>query len=156
VSIFSDLPHFRNRAKGIVPTVSGWDTPPDNLQNVTDEDWNTSSGAGVTTIPGTGDFGFVYLDLGAVYDVMLLVKVGAWTDTSYVRCYTIFSQDGVNWLYSSLVPILDCMATSEEIKYGIAFIRARYVGLRFRGYTAMTANIKIYEIAAIDVSPSKS
>jgi len=140
-----------NRALGRPPTAVGWDTPPSNLERAVDGDWDTATGTGSTTLGAAGNLGMLEFDLGEVYNIMLVMKLGLWVDTSYIRVFVDHSPDGVTWITSPIM-ISGTGATSESIQYNsMFFLRARYFRVRFYGYAAMTGYVKVYEIQAYEL-----
>jgi len=144
------IPHH-NRAKGIAPTTTGFDTAPTNLGNVVDEDWASVTGTGTTTLTAAGVLGRVVFDLGDVYNVMIIGKFGLWSSANRIDLYVHYSDDGVTY-----IPIGErlgnVISTTESVEYiMIPFIRARYFRIQFNGSGAMDGNVKIYEIMALDL-----
>jgi len=152
-TVYTDLRLFINRAKGITPTAVGWDTPPTDLPKATDEDFETSTGPGTTTIAAATRLGEIRLDFGRAYPVLFFAKLGMWRDAARIEVYMGYSVDGVTW-YHIRGGMYDCLsfASTEEIVYTpVLFVKARYIRLYFYGTGAMTGNVKIYEIMALDI-----
>jgi len=153
----SDLPltdifPFRNRARGITPIASGWDTAPTNLENITDGDFDTATGIGSTTLPSNGWLGNIDIDLGAIYNLEVRGKFGLWSDAGDIQVFVYHSTDGITYYFNTHQAIAQTIGvTSEEIRHSqVEFVRTRYLRIRFYGTAAMTGNVKIYEIEAIE------
>ena len=150
--VFSDLYPVKNRLKGIIPTASSWDTPPDHLERCTDLDWDTPTGTGSKTLSASGDYGYLDFDMGAEYKVMLRGKVGIWSTAGSV--YLILNiWDTVSGGWSNQ-PYAICYktTTSEVITPWITHnFKAQKLRLEFYCNAAATCYAKIYEVQAIDL-----
>jgi hypothetical protein len=141
-----------NRAYGITPTVSDWDTDPTNLSNTTDDDWSTVTGQGILTTSAQYENATIKWDLGATYTVKVRMKVAVWTNTGSFGGWLRSSTNDSTWDRTGRWS--ECLAgnnTSEEIYYCESFIRGRYIRLAiFAATGAQTLNFKVYEFQAIE------
>jgi hypothetical protein len=138
-------------ALGKLPTFTGFDTDPPNPAHITDGDITHPSGTGSTTIIGSGDLGRVRIDLGSPKLVLVGAFLGLWSDANTIRVMLETSFD-CN-LYTTQYRIVgDTPARSESPVMLLSSIQyTRSVGLRIEGSGAMTGNVKIYEIIALEV-----
>lgn len=154
----SDMPRWdvypiRNRAKGKLPVAALWGVAPTDLVNVTDGDFDTVTGTGSTVLGAAGQLGRILIDLGAVYNVHLRGKFGLWSTAGNITLFWQYSEDAITYRYTSWVshPIAYGQA-AEYVMFSLTdFVRARYLQIVFSGTVAMTGNVKIYEVQAIDL-----
>jgi hypothetical protein len=151
-----------NVFRGITPTVSGWDTAPTTLGNITDGDLSTVTGTGSKNMGAAGDYGYVVFDLTTTKTVMVGGRVGVWNDGTQ-RVTKVFAESsddnvtyrgptGKNSGTGGLGYNQD--QTTELIFDGAATIlTGRYIRLRFWvSGAANTANAKIYEVYGYEMS----
>jgi len=151
MTIYTDKPPI-NRLRGVIPTADTFDTNPSNLERCTDGDWNNPTGTGTKTTVAAGNIGRLFFDLGRVYNFHLRLKVGMWRDAGSLHLYIYHSEDGVTYRAASERPIATSAAAAEQIRFcHIEFVRTRYLRLDFYGTVAMTGNVKIYEVEALDL-----
>jgi hypothetical protein len=149
-----EKPLVIDRAKGITPTVAGWDTDPTNLANITDGDWTTVTGWGATNKAGAGYFGYVKIDLGAVYSCLWTMKVGVKSAANKITGQWQWSTDGITYYSVCDLWPLGSQNVAERIQYvgSKAVVRARYVHFAFYvSGAANTADARIYAIQAHDL-----
>ena len=150
--VFSDLYPVKNRVKGIIPTASGWGTPPDHLERCTDLDWDTPTGTGSTTLSAAADYGFIDFDMGAEYKVMLRAKIGIWStaNNTYLNL-GVWNPATSSWQYSGYA-LFYWGSTTEMIAFiFVPFFKAQKFRIRFYCSGAATAYARIYEVQAIDL-----
>ena len=145
------VPRVINRVLGIVPTVANWDTDPTNLERATDNDWTTVTGTGQTALLGAGDVGQLIFDLGVIRTVLIGAKFGEWVTASSLSCYLEYSLDGIAWVQWTDAVHTGMAGGVEQFRFPKAhLVRLRY--FRFKWYLngAGTANVKIYEVQALE------
>lgn len=141
---------LRNIARGILPTVSTWDTNPTNLANATDGNPTTATGAGSKVLGGAGTVGYITLDLGRLTNIIFGAKIGQSTTASTVSCYSEWSTDNSTWMIGN-TPASTGSGT-EYIDNTLPMVcYAQYIRFRFRCNSASTVSCKIYEIFAYDL-----
>lgn len=141
-----------NRLRGIIPTTSVWGVTPTNLERCTDGDWDTPTGTGTTIMGAAGALGILDFDMGAVYNVLLRLKVGMWMTASNIRVISYY-WDGAAWQYTWGDYNL-CLGweVAEGIKFNVVpFARTSRIRLQFYAIGAMTGNVRVYEVEAIDI-----
>lgn len=143
----------KNILRGVVPTASGWGTAPTNLANCTDGDLSTVTGTGSKVMGGAGDYGYVVFDLGSVKTVLVGFRVGLWSTSNTASVYVDGSPDNVTFYSTTNVNVSNASAV-ELISdaTNCAILTCRYIRLRFNINGAATANAKIYEAMAYELS----
>jgi len=138
----------QNIARGIVPTATGWDTPPSNLENATDGDPTTATGVGSTTLGGGGYIGTIEIDLQTYKNILVSVLCSAWSDGG-PRIDLHLVADSYYW-----GDIGYSYASSENrMTCNVGWVYANKINLQYIGGAADTYYIKIYEIVALEVIP---
>ncbi len=143
----------QNVARGITPSVSIWDTPPDHLERVTDGDVDTVTGTGQTTLGAAGTAGIVKLDFPHPVTGFVVPYFGFWTDGVY--CTVFIDQYVGGTLYYAVNDIVGSSATSEQRRAGLVSYLTDADSMRLRFYLsgAGTLYAKFYEIAVYEVIP---
>ena len=129
-------PSMSDKALSVLPTISGWNTDPTNLANITDGDLGTSAVTGTVTT-STSNYAYFIIDLGEIKGIASVdVKTGLWANRTAYSTVTgaliQISQDNVTWTTIGTEQVVSSL--TEVIKTFIAFptIFARYVRIRHR------------------------
>lgn len=132
--------------------VTGWDTDPTSLTNAYDGNWTSVTGTGNTNASGIGNFGSMSFDLGRTYHVLLMCKVGLWSNSSVLRFYWYYSSDNSTWVPASGTYSGYVSSTTERVVYPqVEHVYARYIRLQFYIEGAAACYTKIYEAQFIHV-----
>lgn len=140
-----------NKAAGILPVATIWDTVPTSLENTTDDNWSTHTGTGQKILGAAGDVGHLTLTLPTYSAYLVFAILSLWSSASQlsVRAYSLL--DGSTQSYSG-INIMTKTITTETLAVTIPAI---IVGTSFRltvyANGACTANAKFYEIFAFDL-----
>jgi len=140
-----------NVARGITPTVSYWDTPPDHLERVTDGDLSTVTGTGTTTTATADIAGYIRLDFPRPSTGFVISYIGFWTDGTKCEVYLDQIVDGTLFYPSS--PIVFTSATTEQKKTGMMGYLTDADAMRLRFYLTGggTVHAKFYEVMVYEV-----
>jgi len=142
-------PLLYNAAQGIIPTVSGWDTPPSDLYKATDGDPDTTTGTGSTERSSAGTFGYIDLNLNIKGIYLVGLKVGIWSTTNSISVYLYSKSDGINYEKATEYPIVYHSSNNEHVHNGDGvIINGQHVRIRFYISGAATGYVNIYEIWA--------
>lgn len=136
----------RNVLAGIIPTATGWTTPPANLEKCTDGDVINATGTGTSN--AAGSIGMLTFDLGYVPTTPILISavVSIWSSTSSMTIF-LGQCDTVGGTYVAQAGIVVKTGTSEmRVPTIPQVISQRFFQLNF--YTGGSANgyAKIYEV----------
>lgn len=145
-----------DRLRGIIPTASVWDVNPTNLDRCTDRNWLNTTGIGNKVVGAWADVGFLEFDMGGVFNVVVRAKyllgnnVGAGAN-----CVLMIqgSEDNITWYETPAgqYHVVKSIANSQVTYFTIAFVRARYLRLRWRSESVGgTFYGAVWEIQAID------
>lgn len=149
----TDVWRFRDVALGKPVTFNLWDVDPPNPERIVDGDWDNSTGDGVRAIAAANTmFGEIMIDLGAVYNVAIIHKIGPRSDLGGLGWYFYsgWSSDGITWIWHTQASAGSTLAVGEQIvPLRMEFIRARWIGVKLLGRAIDTYRVKIYEIAAV-------
>lgn len=137
-------------AAPITPTVSGFDTDPTDLGNVTDGDLTTASATGSKVMGASGVYGYLIFDMGSAKNVIISAKVGIWSTASTTSAYLETSPDGTNWVTVGANTIRPAGTSASEVINSVLIngVHTRYFRIRFSVGAAATAYAKIYTVTA--------
>jgi hypothetical protein len=140
-----------NPIRQLIVTQDTFTTIPTNLSNGTDGNLSNPTGTGSKTTSGSGTVGQFVLDLGNSKNVMVLGKIGLWSSTANMYCYVESSADGTTWNNPGQSYQVSGQSTSEVIKFVNRYVSDRYLRLRITVDAATTGNVKLYNLAAIEM-----
>jgi hypothetical protein len=142
----------RNILRGIIPTASGFDTPPSNLERCTDGNLSLGTGAGTKAIEGAGTVGELVFDAGSVKTLLLGGRVGLSQNASAtIRVLIDSSDDNITWRTSTSI-LYSTNSGSERKESLLAMISTgRYFKVRLYSTAACTASIIIYQIVGYEL-----
>jgi peptidoglycan/xylan/chitin deacetylase (PgdA/CDA1 family) len=128
-------------------------TPPSSLSNAVDGDFSTSTTEGNNSRASSGTIGTITVDLGMAYPVMLVTKVGVWSNVSSMTLSWQYSSNNSTFYTNSGEGIDVKTSTTEYIVYSqVDFSNMRYIQLLAQIGAAGNGSIKVYEIQAWDMS----
>jgi len=145
----------QNIARGITPTASEWDTPPSNLENVTDGDPTTATGVGSTTTSGSGAVGYIYFDFGRNVNVLCILLRRSWSDTNDFNIIPYSSTNGSNYYRGGIEIRTGFQNTDPTIVIpSVIFSHyGQYLKLFCYANGAGTHSLVIHEFIAFEVIP---
>ncbi len=143
----------RNIALGITPTASNWDTPPSNLERVTDGDINSTTGVGSTTTSGAGTVGVIFFDFGRNVHVFCILWRRSWSDSADFNIIPYSSVDGSTYRRGGIEITTGWHNSDPGIPMPSRMFShyGRYLRLYCYANGAGTHNLIIHEFAAYEV-----
>lgn len=132
-----------NKAAGITPTATGWDTAPTTLANATDEKSSTATGNGADLGPSAINQTYVQVDLGAAFNGYFYVEryYGGPNPTERHIAYQV-STNGTDWTTVETTTTVDPIAWgywfSSTLQSNVRYLRIS-VWVDNAGYTATFA-----------------
>jgi hypothetical protein len=137
----------RNILRGIIPTADTFDTPPTNLENITDGNITTVTGVGTKNMEGGGTYGQIIFDLKTNKYITISGHVGLYSSAGTTYVYVDTKKDGDADFKTNITPLLSITSTTQLDKDLIDMsFYTRYVRLRFYVTASSTANAVIYYI----------
>lgn len=147
----------RNVLRGIVPTASGWDTPPSDLANLTDGDHTTTTGVGTKTTTGASQvIGTLSFDLGNVKKFLFGATFSCWSNTGSIFGYVEYSINGSRWYNphggaQGRTWIQTSESAASVYKFPPYDLQTRYLRLTFYSSAALNGNIRGLEVSGYEL-----
>ena len=145
---------FRNIARGIVPTVSGFDVDPSDLAKATNGDPTDPTGTGSTTRVGAGETGAVFLDLGSDKYVLVGGSIQLDSTTGTTNLKTGFKVDGGS-AFEYSINLTSEFGMGEDRSQPIPIVSGygRYIAMYGYVSAAATAYTEIFDLFALEINP---
>lgn len=140
---------LHNSARGVVPTFTGFsDANPADLANATDGDPDTFTSTATKILASSGEMGTLIFDLGRSSRWLIFLKVGLWSSAGSVQVYIKSNEQSV---YER---VMGSVTSASELKPVCLspILVGQVVTLQAYGTAASTANFRLYEFAAYEVS----
>lgn len=145
-----------NRLRGITPTAAIWDVNPTNLDRCTDMNWLNMTGVGNKNVGAWAEVGNLKFDMGAIYNVLVRAKYLLGNNVvGGANCVLEIegSEDDATYYETpaNAYHVVKSIANTQVTYFTVAFIRGRYLILRWRSYDV--AGIfygAVWEVQAID------
>ena len=137
-----------NAAFGILPVASFWDTAPTNLLNCTDNNLNSVTGTGTSTVGAAAIFGRLSISLPSSDIYLLGGKVGVWSSTGAITIRWESTPDGITSAFNGVAALSNISTTEQVLNIIPIIINGNIFNISFRAGSALTGNVKIYELWA--------
>lgn len=143
---------LRDSLIGTTPAVTLFDTPPSNLENLTDGNQTSVTSEGITTKTGSGTWGMMVFDMGASKTRLIDIDVAIKTSAGTYACYVTQSADNITFVGAN-ESIFSGSGTSYKRMptQNACITHLRYIQIFFTVSTAATCYLIGYNISAFEL-----
>ncbi len=144
-----------NVLKGILPTFDTFDVNPSNPNNCTDQNQASVTGYGSKVTSGAANVGNIKFDLGSEGTWLNVARIGLKTSAGTIGVYIEASDDNNNFRQMTN-QLTNTTSTTEVIRDvgPVGVVQSRYFRIRTYVNSAATAEIRFYEVEAIQILPA--
>ena len=141
-----------NAAADIIPIATDWLTAPNNLENTTDDDFDTVSGTGITDSIISNLPGVLSFTLPEAGIFILYAKLGVWNPSDNVIIDIFTKTDLINYDANPIIQQVIGSATEKIVHITGLLTITNALKLRFGDNGIANSSAKIYEVKLIQIA----